>query len=463
MAPGQVQMPHAVAALLMQGERALRTGDTEDALRCVLHAAVTDIRDHACAVSAKASSARGFGACYEQIFQRAGVQPRAYPPVTRERGGDQLRVLFVLFQAQETQAASRRLSRLLPQMSAEIQPSVLVSEEFTQVPTIDRAPSIVQPLRDAGIHVQGVGVAGSWLERGAHLTEAARSFEPDVTVFIASPACAVQAHAAYARVAPVQINHNIAAPLVLQGIDAILYHHPPSEAADRAALSALGIESMSTAGPATNVRSAHAVQPRERDTLGVPRDGVAFCTVSNQLNRRACSGGFADGVAAFLRAHPRAHWVGVGEQNPEPIMHVMQRAGVSERVHFIGPTDDPRSIIAACDVYLNEYPEGGCNAVIEAMSVGTPAVAMRAGDAHVCRVGSDVVGHGAIQTDTPSAYWALAAELLEDQGARDAASKRQRVRAVELFSDDAVLAAWEQMFWNLTARAGGRCASSGAA
>jgi glycosyltransferase involved in cell wall biosynthesis len=96
-------------------------------------------------------------------------------------------------------------------------------------------------------------------------------------------------------------------------------------------------------------------------------------------------------IEAFARVHaflPDARLVIVGAlafepRYPRSLKRLAQRSAVADKVHFTGNLA-PRSVVdwlRAADIFaLATAREGCCNAVLEALAVGTPVVTTPAGD-----------------------------------------------------------------------------------
>ncbi|MBD3345976.1 MAG: glycosyltransferase [Chitinivibrionales bacterium] len=112
-----------------------------------------------------------------------------------------------------------------------------------------------------------------------------------------------------------------------------------------------------------------------------------------------------------------------GGGDDTPYRSLARKLGIKDRVHFLGERSDLPRLMYGADIFvLSSIDEGLPNVVLEAMSVGTPVVATRAGDA------------GEIITDSTEGYLvpvgdsSLLAEkitgLLENEDERKRFSKR---------------------------------------
>jgi len=191
-------------------------------------------------------------------------------------------------------------------------------------------------------------------------------------------------------------------------------------------------------------------------------------SAANNLPGRMLRTTFAADLARFLAREPDVWWVGIGAGDFAPVQSAMRRAvlalgaegetaatpeDVLRRVRLLGPMSDIRPAIKACDVLLNEYPEGGGNVVIEAMGCGVPVVAMAAGRRHAECIGAELVGpEWAIEADSlgmPEAtarYWNRVGGWVRAPGERRVAGLAMQQRAIEQLDYAAIAKAYESCF-----------------
>ncbi len=121
--------------------------------------------------------------------------------------------------------------------------------------------------------------------------------------------------------------------------------------------------------------------PDARAALGLPADAVVFGAVGRAEPQKRFDL-LIDVFAELAAADPRAHLVIVGDGSSLPALRA-QVAGLGAagaRVHLTGHRADVPLLHHAFDVFVqaSDY-EGTPNAVLEAMALGTPVVATRAG------------------------------------------------------------------------------------
>lgn len=431
-------------------------GDAAGSVEAVAAAAVLDIQQHRAGYLADAHGVVQLCGLYTRAFSAALSDLPWAPPPARPGAPS---VLLVAQCIADGQAASSVVLRLAADLTAHgWRVGVLVAEELTQrTPPLSvlRCPdgpstrigaAYLDRLREHA-EVMLIPTAGTFLDGARAGVRLARGWRPDVAVFVASPACPIQAGLIAARIAPAQVNLSVGVPVLMPGVDLVLYNNPRTLAAHAEVLSARGLRALSVATSGGDAAAGAAAAPADRARLGVPADALLLASASNCLPARMLAGSFARDLAAFLQANPGAHWVGVGRGDYAAVRALL--APVIRRVHLVGTVDDIRPFVKAADVFLNEYPEGGGNSVIEAMGCGTPVVAMNAGPQHGCCIGAELVGEDAIPTMDTAAYWSRVSEWAKNPAARAEAGRRQQKRALETLDFAPITAAYRRAFESL--------------
>jgi hypothetical protein len=401
------------------------------AVELVACASLVDIQRYQGAYLNSAARARVLADVYSEAFSGAGLAARVVK--RRARGdGEPLKVLFVTFQVCDGQAAAASLARwveLLP-------PSRFATAVLSVDELVERRPALGVVARGGkrsedvgaglmermrGVCAGGVHVLppdGDWLAAVRRGVVVADGFAPDIAVFVGSPACPVQAGMAFRRVAPVQLNMNIGVPLPISGMDGVVYHNGVRAAEDAAALAGMGIAQHRVVTIGSDLRSCLTVRPASRAVLGLPEGAVVLANAASLIAKRMLYDGFIDGLTACLRANRGVWWMGIGGGETGVLEERLKEAGVGDRCVLTGPVSDPRPVMAAADVLLNEYPEGGGNTVLEAMGVGTPVAAVYAGRRHAECIGAILAGEHAVGGNDRAAYWRLVQRWIDDAGER---------------------------------------------
>jgi glycosyltransferase involved in cell wall biosynthesis len=187
----------------------------------------------------------------------------------------------------------------------------------------------------------------------------------------------------------------------------------------------------------TRFRPDSELRKRIRQQEGIPEDGVVFLYVG----RLKIDKGVLDLAQAFSRVgeYCGKAWLliaGPDEEGLRPRIESVCSA-VGRRLRFVGYTDAPQEYMAAADVLcLPSYREGFGSVIIEAASVGIPAVA------------SNI--YGIIDANEPSAVEFLhdpgdidalqskMKQMIDDPQLRESLGEKARARAHRLFSKDLV-------------------------
>lgn len=184
-----------------------------------------------------------------------------------------------------------------------------------------------------------------------------------------------------------------------------------------------------------------------RAELGVGDDALMMVLVANLIAYK----GHADLIAglAKVQASLPAGWVcvcvgrddGIG---PELARQVRQ-AGLEEHFRFTGSRRDVPDLLAAADMgLLCSHEEGFSNAVIEGMASGLPMVVTDVGG------NAEAVLHGqtglVVPPRDPQALGQALLQLSLDAPGRQRMGQAGRARAMEHFSMDACVAAYEALY-----------------
>jgi 1,2-diacylglycerol 3-alpha-glucosyltransferase len=155
---------------------------------------------------------------------------------------------------------------------------------------------------------------------------------------------------------------------------------------------------------------------RARAALGLADDGPLLVYVG-RLDREKNLGFLLEAFAAVLRSRPDATLVLVGRGTREADLRATaERLGVAHRVRFVGGVA-PAEVVTfyqAADVFVfASTTETQGLAVLEAMAVGRPVVAVRASGIEEAVV--DGVS-GLLTPEDPAAFASAVAEVLDDAG-----------------------------------------------
>lgn len=187
--------------------------------------------------------------------------------------------------------------------------------------------------------------------------------------------------------------------------------------------------------PAQFVRDP-ALEAPVRAELGLAADALVLGAVGRAEPQKRFDL-LIDVFAGLASARPRLQLViaGDGSKLPELRRHVASLGEVRSRVHLLGHRTDVARLHHAFDVFVqsSDY-EGTPNAVLEAMALGTPVVATRAGG--TAEIAFDGVHGRLVACGDRTALAAALTELVDDPArARTfAAAARARVESDLSFS-----------------------------
>lgn len=187
-------------------------------------------------------------------------------------------------------------------------------------------------------------------------------------------------------------------------------------------------------GIADPLRPSSAEREAKRRELGVDADApLAVCAA--RLQKEKSLDVLIEAVAS-LGDHPRLSLLIAGEGDEEPrLCELIGRHGVTDRVRLLGFRSDVHAILHAADVaVLPSAAEPFGLAVLEAMALGVPVVAARAGGP------LDIIedgAHGLLATPGDAAALAAAMRrLLDDPLLRRRLADAGRRRFVDRFTAD---------------------------
>jgi glycosyltransferase involved in cell wall biosynthesis len=151
--------------------------------------------------------------------------------------------------------------------------------------------------------------------------------------------------------------------------------------------------------------------------------------------------------------YPRVNFALVGQgadRSNQQLLSVIQSEGVQGRFHLMGLRDDISSITSAFDIACSSSSaEGLSNTISEAMACGVPCVATDVGDSALLLGDTGKI----VPSQDPQAFAAACCELLAlSPGQRFQFGMRGRERVRQYFSLSAVVARYQNLYQELTAR-----------
>lgn len=198
--------------------------------------------------------------------------------------------------------------------------------------------------------------------------------------------------------------------------------------------------------------SPYEVRESVRAELGIPRDAFlvgVFARVDEFKGQHIV----VEAAGQMRHAVPEIHVLLAGFAAPSEerrIRDVAARCGLAERVHLTGVRDDVSRLMLATDVVAHfSVTETFGMAIIEAMAMGRPVIATRAGG--IPEVVVDGVT-GFLVERTPTAAAEALKRLALDGDLRAAMGVRARERAVNMFSAERMAEEMEKYYEDILFR-----------
>ncbi len=199
-------------------------------------------------------------------------------------------------------------------------------------------------------------------------------------------------------------------------------------------------------------RQARASCRRE---FGIPEDAFVIAVIANLIPYKGHADLFA--AVASVRERLRGPWrlllIGRDEGIGPKLQQQAQLLGIGANILWLGERTDPQAVLAVADLgTLPSHQEGFSNSLIEKMAHALPVVATRAGG------NSDAIVDGEsghlVPIADPAALGAAIAALYEDAGLRARIGAAARLRVERLFTLEACVRRYLNLYLGITANAG---------
>lgn len=190
-----------------------------------------------------------------------------------------------------------------------------------------------------------------------------------------------------------------------------------------------------------------------RAELGVPPD-AELIGVFGRVDEFKGQHILVHAASRIVAECPRAYFAFVGHAEPsiqQGLWEIAASSGVGDRLRFTGVRDDVARMMDAMDVIALPSRTEACSmAIIEAMTMGKPVVATRAGG------NPELIEHGVsglLTERTPEDVGAAVVSLCRDPAGRTAMGAKARERALRLFTADAMAANIEGFYREVLGKA----------
>ena len=180
----------------------------------------------------------------------------------------------------------------------------------------------------------------------------------------------------------------------------------------------------------------------DRERFGIPDDVILLGTLSNHLEQRL-SKPYMDLIANVMLEFQHVWFIAFGSDLLPHKLDYFNDRGVGQRIRFGGKQIKSGAALTMLDVYVNEFPIGGSQSIIEAMACGVPVVAMKYSDAHAESVSAELVGDEyAIHKKDEKGYLDLLRVWVSNRQERLKAAYKLQQRAYKYFSAEKYVASF---------------------
>lgn len=243
----------------------------------------------------------------------------------------------------------------------------LLNTGFTRAPGSDTARAYAHE----GFLVDDVP-SGTYEQRLSFIADYFLKHAPQAAFYLVFPMDGIAKILECLRLAPAQLHNSVLYEPFCGAFDFVLFNNEVQLKTARKPQIARYVGS----GP-FRAAEIDEEQPFDRASLGIPKDGVLFGTGGRLA--KLC-GPYLDASISLLQREPTALLALAGPSyaaEQQLLESAYAAAGVRERVFFLGPRQrQSGAFLKMLDVYLDSFPEGGAQALFEAMWCGVPIVSM---------------------------------------------------------------------------------------
>lgn len=255
----------------------------------------------------------------------------------------------------------------------------ILNTGFTKAP----GPATAQAYERAGMPVDNVP-PGTFEQRLRFIADYFMQHGPHAAFYLVFPMDGIAKILECLRLAPAQLHNCVLYEPYFEKFDYVLFNNEVQLKTAHNQHVARYVGS----GP-FRADEIDAERPLGRVALSIPQEGVLFGT-GGRLAK--CCGSYLDATISLLQAEPTALLALAGPSygaEQQLLESAYAAAGVRERVFFLGPRQrESGGFLKTLDVYLDSFPEGGAQALFEAMWCGVPIVGMA--DVHYPENGPEI-------------------------------------------------------------------------
>lgn len=296
-----------------------------------------------------------------------------------------------------------------------------------------RAPKYIKELKESRVDFWMTDPDSSMIDAAKALADKLEEDNLDALLMQTDPAMPIAWMAAYVAQVPVKVQIHIGSAIYLPGLNKVLYDNETVMKQDTLTWpSDVGEQLLLRRG--TDIVFVDEVKGLTKQELGLGDDVVLVGCLSNHLDHRM-SEDYKRVIVQLMAENSMIYFMPIGEIRDESSLSIFNQKGLSERLVLPGARKDAAVYLKALDIYAAEFPEGGSQALVEAMACSLPIVAMRCGQSHHKSISSEIVGdEWAIKEYDIATYKERLSKLIENYEFRKENATAMRKRAVDLFS-----------------------------
>lgn len=298
-----------------------------------------------------------------------------------------------------------------------------------------RGKNYIEELKSNGIEFWASDPKSEMMDAAKALRDKLEEDQLDALILQIDPAMPIAWLAAYQSKVKKKFQIHIGSAIYMPGLDAVLYDNETVMSKDAKSWPAdVGRQVLLRRG--TDIVSIDKIKAKTRAELNISEDKIIIGCLSNHLTNRM-SYEYKNLIADLLVLNKKLVFMPVGNISDESTLDIFKEKNVLDQLVLPGGTKEATAHLKLLDIYASEFPEGGSQAVVEAMVCSLPIVAMMCGSDHHKSISSEIIGaQWAIKKYDLSDYKKRLERLIFDEGYRRKNSEAMRKRALELFSID---------------------------
>lgn len=254
-----------------------------------------------------------------------------------------------------------------------LRPADYPQDGLASLPSAERGKESLRQLEEAGVAI--------WIEEeGGTLSGSARRLvealeEAEIDLLICHGGDSINLEVASASSIPFTVYFDHSEPLPLPLFHLVISSDEEEAKKPLYAQRDIPIFSLPFV---VDVEAGWRGSPPLREEEGLPKEGTLLTTLSFHLDSRL-SPEMCQAILYILQEAEEAFYLPIGPISSEKereLMDFFAQGGVADRVRFLGRTSRAPHLLRAMDLYLNEFPFGGCLSVLDALAASLPVMTM---------------------------------------------------------------------------------------